>query len=131
MAWLVSSAALLAIGLLFAIVLLQLLLALGLPLGRAAWGGRHRTLPTHLRIGSAVAAVALVVAEWVVATEAGFLPANSGAPWSGVLVWVFAGFFALNTLGNLVSESAIERRVMAPITIFLTLAFALTALFGT
>lgn len=130
MNWLVSTAALLAIGLLGAVVLLQLLLALGLPLGGAAWGGRHRTLPRRLRVASGIAAGVLVIAMWLVATEAGFLPAGVGTPGSGILVWVFAGFFALNTLGNLVSESVVERRLMAPITIYLALSFALLALFG-
>lgn len=34
----------------------QILLALGLPLGRAAWGGYHETLPAVLRVGSLVSA---------------------------------------------------------------------------
>lgn len=130
MAWLVSSAALIAVVLLAATSLFQLLLALGLPFGRAAWGGGHRVLPARLRVGSAVAAAALIVAAWVLATEAGWLPAGAGTPWSGVLVWVFAGFFALNTLGNAVSSSPIERRVMTPITVVLVVAFVVTGFWG-
>ena len=130
MAWLVSSAALIAVVLLAATSLFQLLLALGLPFGRAAWGGGHRVLPARLRVGSAVAAAALIVAAWVLATEAGWLPAGAGTPWSGILVWVFAGFFALNTLGNVVSSSPIERRVMTPITVVLVVAFVVSGLWG-
>ena len=130
MAWLAASAALIAVVLLAGIVLFQVLLALGLPFGRAAWGGGHRVLPARLRVGSAVAAVMLVVAAGVLATEAGWLPGGAGVPWSGILVWVFAGFFALNTLGNAVSKSAIERRVMTPITVMLVIAFVLAGVWG-
>jgi hypothetical protein len=41
----------------------QAALALGAPLGRAAWGGAHMRLPTGLRIASALATV-----FWVLAT---------------------------------------------------------------
>lgn len=50
-------AALVAVFLLAVIALFQLALALGAPLGAAAWGGRHRAvLPMRLRIASGVAA---------------------------------------------------------------------------
>ena len=52
------------------IIVLQLLLAAGLPLGAAAWGGRHRVLPGPLRLGSVAAAAVLAVAGWVVLARA-------------------------------------------------------------
>lgn len=51
-------AAAVAIGLLAILAMLQLALALGAPLGVAAWGGGHPgILPRRLRIASAVAGV--------------------------------------------------------------------------
>src|ERR1700686_1523099 len=44
----------------------QVALALGAPLGMAAWGGRQRVLPGALRLASAGAAVILVAAAAVV-----------------------------------------------------------------
>src|SRR5438477_11265241 len=49
----------------------QLLLALGAPLGHAAWGGAQERLPSGLRIASAFAAVVFVVAALVVLGRAG------------------------------------------------------------
>src|SRR5688572_9506667 len=45
-----------------AIMTFQVLLALGSPLGRAAWGGAHVRLPTRLRAASAAAALVYVLA---------------------------------------------------------------------
>ncbi len=51
-------AASIAVALLAVVWLFQLALALGAPLGRAAWGGRHEgVLPTRLRAASAFAAI--------------------------------------------------------------------------
>src|SRR6185369_13186591 len=61
-------AAAIVLGLL---VVFQLLLAAGLPLGRAAWRGKYRVLPTGLRWASLAAAGVLGVAAWVVLARAG------------------------------------------------------------
>ncbi|MFC7766021.1 hypothetical protein [Leucobacter soli] len=45
-------AALCATTILGALAVFQLALAFGAPAGRFAWGGRHRVLPTGLRVGS-------------------------------------------------------------------------------
>src|SRR5438067_7966530 len=50
----------------------QLLLALGAPLGHAAWGGAQERLPSGLRIASAFAAVVFVVAALMVLSRAGY-----------------------------------------------------------
>ena len=44
-----------------ALAVFQLALALGAPLGRFAWGGQHRVLPTGLRVGSLVSIVVYAV----------------------------------------------------------------------
>ena len=50
----------------------QVLLALGAPLGHAAWGGAQERLPSGLRIASAFAAVVFVVAALIVLGRAGY-----------------------------------------------------------
>jgi hypothetical protein len=49
----------------------QLLLALGVPWGRAAWGGAHNRLPAALRVASALSAGILLIAAFVVLGRAG------------------------------------------------------------
>ena len=121
-------AALAATVILGCVIIFQLLLAAGLPLGRGAWGGQHTVLPARLRLGSLAAAVILGVAAWVVLTRAGLVGGDSRSAIIGVATWVFAAFFVFNTLGNLVSKSPIERKVMTPATLILVVCFALVAL---
>ena len=121
-------AAIWAAIILVAVLVFQLLLAAGLPLGRAAWGGRHTTLPAKLRLGSLVAAIILAVAVSVVLTRAGWIEMSVDASVIRIATWGFAGFFLLNTLGNVASKSLLERNVMTPVTLVLALCFLTVAL---
>lgn len=49
----------------------EVALALGAPLGRAAWGGTHVYLPTGLRIASGAAALIWALAPWWFSAAAG------------------------------------------------------------
>ena len=53
------------------IAIFQAALALGAPLGRAAWGGTRTHLPTGLRIASGAAAVFWLLAALIVLGRAG------------------------------------------------------------
>jgi hypothetical protein len=125
-----SAAAVLAATLLLALVVFQLLLAAGLPLGHAAWGGQHRVLPAKLRRSSALAALVLAGTAWVVLARAGLVPPGAGASWVRGATWLLAASFGLNTLGNLASKSATERWVMTPATVLLVGCFLGVALRG-
>lgn len=122
-----QTAAVIAAGILGMVGGYQLLLAAGLPVGRGAWGGRHRVLPPRLRWGSLAAVPVLAAAAWIVLARGGVLPAG-GAGLVHAATWGFAGLFLLNTLGNLASPSAVERAVMAPATVVLTVCFVVVAL---
>ena len=52
-----TAIAILFCALLAALTAFQLLLILGAPLGRFAWGGQHEVLPRGLRVGSAFSIV--------------------------------------------------------------------------
>jgi hypothetical protein len=56
---------------LFGVAAFQVALALGAPLGRAAWGGTQVHLPANLRVGSAVSAGFLCLAALVVLGRGG------------------------------------------------------------
>jgi hypothetical protein len=105
----------------------QLALAAGAPLGHAAWGGNARRLPIRLRWASLTAAPVLAVAAWIILARAGVLEPGPEPTWVRASTWLFAGVFALNTAWNLASRSPLERLVMAPLTIILTICFLLVA----
>jgi hypothetical protein len=102
---------------------LQIALAAGAPLGEHVWGGSQPTvLSGSMRIVAVGAAVILVGMATVVTRRAGLF----GRPtrWLTPATWSVAGYFALNTLGNLASSSDVERYVFGPAT---AVAAALTA----
>jgi hypothetical protein len=90
----------------------QLALAVGAPWGAAAWGGANPgVLPTSLRVGSGVAALA-----WgaVAGVSAGRLLGRVGRR------RVLLGVAAYSTLGiamNAASPSSVERAIWVPLTV--------------
>ncbi len=121
-------AAILAVIILALLMCFQLLLAAGLPLGKAAWGGQHRVLPTKLRWGSLAAVGILGIAAWIVLAIADLVAPGDEPTAIGIATWVFGGYWALNTLGNIASKSPIERYLMTPVSMVLTICFVVVAL---
>lgn len=104
---------------LFGLGVFQLLLAAGAPLGRLAWGGQYRVLPTRLRVGSLVSTCLYAVFSLVVLDRAGMLSVLPRQT-ARILVWVILGLFSLGAIPNLISRSRPERYVMAPLSLFLS-----------
>lgn len=110
------------------VMTLQLLLAAGLPLGQAAWGGLVQVLPPNLRWASLATVAVLGLAIWVVLARVNIAAPGAASVFVRVITWVFVGFLALNTLGNIASSSATERYVMTPVTLLLVACFVVVAL---
>jgi hypothetical protein len=121
-------AALVASTLLLLLAVFQLLLAAGVPWGRAAWRGTHRVLPKNLRLASLAATPVLVFAAWVVLARSSLAAPGPRPLWIRIMTWFFASYFTLNTLGNFSSPSNLEKWLMTPITIFLMTCFVIVAL---
>ena len=106
----------------------QFLLVLGLPLGKAAWGGKYDRLPIGYRIGSFVAIAILLFASISVLELTGLVSVFHNPGLVKNIVWIFTGFFALNTLANLASKSKWEKRIMTPISLVLCLLCIVTVI---
>lgn len=95
-------------------------LALGVPWGAMAYGGRAArpdgTLPVRYRVASTLTLVFLGAAAWSV--HAKVEPA----------LWAFAAIFALNTLANLSGRHPVERWGMSALTLSLATCCATLAL---
>lgn len=107
----VNPAAIVAVVLLALVSVFQIALALGAPLGYAAWGGRYGgVLPEKLRVASGVTGVVVypLIGLYVLAStgliKAGWMP---GTGRTGM--WILAGLFTLGTLANFASRSKRER----------------------
>lgn len=128
LAW--SATALLAVAMAY-----QVGLAAGAPWGAAAYGGRavseDGTLPTRYRVMNVVGAVVLLGAIWVVLAAGSVIgrgPVSSTV--LTIVLWIMAGFFALNTAGNALGRHPVERWGAGTISALLTVLCALLALRG-
>ncbi|GLZ40774.1 hypothetical protein [Actinokineospora sp. NBRC 105648] len=92
----------------------QVLLAAGIPLGRAAWGGTSAELPTGLRVASGFAAVFWLAAAAVVARRGGHDLPLVPERVARVGTWVLVGLLPVGLLANLASSSPWERFGWAP-----------------
>ncbi len=104
-------AAFVAVALLAVIIVFQVALALGAPLGYAAWGGRNPgALPMPLRIASGVAALVIYPLIIIaVLASAGLIEADWLPGDRAVLMWGLASFLVLGARANFVSRSPRER----------------------
>ncbi|MBA2669330.1 MAG: hypothetical protein H0U67_03040 [Gemmatimonadetes bacterium] len=126
-----SSSVLLAIAfsaLVLIVVVFQLALAAGMPLGELTWGGRFPgRLPVRMRIVAIVSAVILGAFGLIVAIRAGVvLP--EWQPLSRVLIWFVVAYCALGVLANAVTPSRWERRIWLPVVAVLLVLSTTVAL---
>lgn len=121
-------AGIVAVVLLAFLEVFQIALALGAPLGKMAWGGRHEgVLPTRLRIASGVAAVLLYpLIIFLVLASSGLVEASLSEGTRTLWMWVLTGFFALGTLANFASRSKAER-TWGPVSLAIALSCAVIA----
>ena len=116
------------LALLSYLLLFQLALAAGAPLGRAAWGGAHRVLPAGLRRGSLVSALVVGLGLLLVAEHAGHLTLLGQPARVSAGLFVLALLFGLSTVANLLSSSPWERLQGVPVALLLSLGCAYLAL---
>lgn len=110
-----------------AIAIFQGLLAFGFPLAEYAMGGFNKVLPPKLRLVSVLNGIVLLLMAVLVLMRGGILNTASWLP-VHTIIWVIAGFIALNTLANLFSTSKKEKYVMIPITVIAFLLLVMLAL---
>jgi hypothetical protein len=105
----------------------QVALALGVPWGRAAYGGTSETLPPELRVASTVAAIVWLLAAAVILGRAGYW----GSPrWAAIFrrgTWLVAGLLGLGALVNFASSSPWERFGWGPLALLLAIGCVVLA----
>ncbi len=112
----------------FGLMCFQILLALGFPFGEAAWGGKHRILPPIFRFASLFAAAIFVFVSIIVLEKAGISSVFNNSTVVTYGIWVFTAFFGLNTISNFMSRSKLEKRIMTPVSLTLSLLCLVVAI---
>lgn len=113
---------------LFGLMIFQLMLAVGLPYGKMAWGGKYEVLPAKLRIGSLSSSLVIIYAVIVILEKGGYLFLINNHSVLTLSSWVFVILFGLSTLGNITSKSEKEKYFMTPLAVILTLSFLIVSL---
>jgi hypothetical protein len=110
-----------------AIVAFQIALAAGAPWGAYAMGGAFPgQFPPAMRVGAVVQAALLVFFALAVLARAGIIhPAWQRA--SGWLAWVVVAFSALSLVLNLITPSAGERAIWAPVALIMLVSSGMVA----
>jgi len=121
------ASAIIAAAVLFALSVLQILVAIGEPYGAFVYGGQHRILPQSLRIMSAVTVVLYISFATVLFARAGILPGQD-APFIRAATWVLFAFSALSIAINAVSPSRPERLTATPASAILSITILALAL---
>lgn len=113
--------------LLVAVAVMEILLTCGLPLGEFTMGGRHRILPALYRIFAASSVIIQIFGAAMILQGGGVMDMWFPEKVIKIICFVFAGFFAVNTVMNLISPSKKERYVMTPLAAVEACCFAVTA----
>ena len=98
---------------LFAFVLvMEILVACGLPLGEFTMGGRYKVLPKNLRIMAWASLPIQLFAIWILLQAGGLIPMILSAKAVKYIGIGFAVYLSINTVMNLLSASKKEKYVM-------------------
>lgn len=116
-----------AAGILAGLIMFQVALAIGAPLGRAAWGGTHSTLPTSLRLASAVPIAVYALSALILLNHAGYSVGRFSPAVARRGTWACAVVFSLSALANFASHSEWERFLMGPTALMLAALSVITA----
>jgi hypothetical protein len=119
--------ALLGTFVLFCLAVFQVLLVLGFPLGKMAWGGGHATLPKNLRIASGFSVIMYAFFAAVLLDQAKVISVFDDV-WAGPILWVLVAYFFVGILMNGISRSKLERIVMTPVAAILAASFLYVAM---
>jgi hypothetical protein len=95
----------------------QAALALGAPLGRAAWGGTHSQLPPGLRIASTLDVALWILATGVILRRGGFRVRRISPAVARWGTWVLVAILPLSALMNFASSSPWERYLWGPLAL--------------
>lgn len=113
--------------LLMAVAVMEILLIFGLPLGEFTMGGRYKVLPPMYRMFAASSVILQIFGAAMILQGGGLMNMWFAGKAIKIICFVFAGFFAVNTVMNIISPSKKEKYVMTPLAAVEACCFAVTA----
>ncbi|MET3846538.1 hypothetical protein [Paenibacillus sp. OAE614] len=109
------------------VVLFQLALALGMPWGSYAMGGKFPgKYPPGMRVGAIVQAIVLLAIAAIVLSRSGFI-FTTWDSFANKAIWFVVAFSTISTVLNLITRSKWERRIWAPVSVLLLVTSVIVA----
>jgi hypothetical protein len=110
------------------VILFQAALAVGIPWGEYAMGGKYPgKLPVPMRVACLIQIVILAFLAVIVLSQSGsILPGWSG--FANVAIWFVVAFSVLSTILNLITRSVWERRIWAPVAVLMLITSLIVAI---
>lgn len=107
---------------------IYILIALGLPLGKFAMGGKYKIMPTKLRIAIAFSVLIQLFAILIILQAGGVLPTMLSMKITRMFCFIFAAYLSLNSLMNAFSNSKKEKYLATPLSTITAVCFWITAI---
>ena len=108
--------------------ILYILIALGLPLGEFAMGGKYKIVPPKLRIMIAVSVLIQLFAIMIILQTGGIIPNLFSIKVNRIICYFFAVYLSLNSFLNAFSKSKKERYTATPLSVITAICFWITAM---
>lgn len=109
------------------LIIFQIALICGAPLGHFAWGGQDKVLPTKKRIGSVASIVIYLIMTAFVLSKAQVLSIVTNDAVLDAGLWIIFGYLVLGIVMNALSHSKPERFVMTPVAAILAVCVGIVA----
>ena len=103
------------------LVKMHLLIMLKLIPSNFVWGGQVGGNPPDLILMETIALIAIVFFAMIVMVKVKFLFPDKLRKLSTIGMWLIFVYFVFNTIGNLLSESTLEKLIFTPVAIILSL----------
>lgn len=108
-------------------IVFHILVLMGLVPYDIVWGGRVKSV-NDMYLFEAISLLLNAVFLFVVSAKSRVVKIRVSEKLLNVLLWIMAGVFLLNTLGNLMSTSELEKMIFTPVTLLLSILCILLAL---
>jgi len=108
-------------------IVFHILVLVGLVPYDIVWGGRVKSV-NDMYLFEAISLFLNAVFLFVVSAKSRVVKIRVSEKLLNVLLWIMAGVFLLNTLGNLMSTSELEKMIFTPVTLLLSILCILLAL---
>ncbi|MFC0390810.1 hypothetical protein [Paenibacillus mendelii] len=113
-----------------ALAILSILLAMGLPYGEFAMGGKYKVMPKQMRVACAISVLIQLVAIMFILQAGNVISIDALETSAKGVCYFFAFYLIVNTFMNALSKSKKEKLVMTPLAFLTAICFLITAMNG-